>query len=276
MATGGALRRAYGGHWMDRLLSGVLGFLAPQTRLLIVKDFRTFRRDPAQWLQVAILSSLLVLYFVNTRRFWLEEFSRPYQNGISLLNLISVALLMCAYTGRFIYPLLSLEGRKFWVLGLLPMRRERLLWGKFIFSAVGTLFVAEGLMAVSDLAIGMPRHVLALHLVVVAVLAVGLSGLSVGIAAWMPNFRETDPSKIAIGFGGTMNLVACLLFLLLVIGAMALPWHVTAALATDTALADVALDGLMQVGIAAGVALGIAAVVVPLWIGSRTLRGMEF
>src|SRR5262249_7866725 len=55
MATGGTLRRAYGGHWMDRLLSGMVRFLDPQTRLLIVKDFRTFRRDPAQWLQVAIL-----------------------------------------------------------------------------------------------------------------------------------------------------------------------------------------------------------------------------
>src|SRR4029077_9297859 len=110
VATGGTLRKRYGGLWLDNFLSRLLFFLDPQTRLLIVKDFRTFRRDPAQWLQVAILSSLLLLYFVNTRRFWLEEFSRPYQNGISLLNLISVALLMCAYTGRFIYPILSLEG----------------------------------------------------------------------------------------------------------------------------------------------------------------------
>ncbi len=276
MATGGTLRRSYGGHWMDRILSATVGFLDPQTRLLIVKDFRTFRRDPAQWAQVAILSSLLVLYFVNTRRFWQEEFSRPYQNGISLLNLVCVGLLMCAYTGRFIYPLLSLEGRKFWVLGLLPMRRDRLLWGKFAFSAIGTLLVAESLMAISDLAIGMPREIITLHLLAVAVLAVGLSGLSVGLGAWMPNFRETDPSKIAIGFGGTLNLVASLLFLLLVIGLMAMPWHVYAAISIDTALTEIGVDWLILVGAIVGVAVGIATVSVPLWIGGRTLRQMEF
>jgi ABC-2 type transport system permease protein len=276
MASGGDLRRRYGGAWLDRLLSGLVGFLDPQTRLLIVKDFRTFRRDPAQWAQVGILSGLLVLYFVNTRRFWQEQFSRPYQNGISLLNLIAVALLMCAYTGRFIYPLLSLEGRKFWVLGLLPMQRDRLLWGKFVFSVAGTLLVAVFLMTVSDLAIGMPPALISIHLLTVAVLALGLSGLSVGLGAILPNFRETDPSKIAIGFGGTMNLVACLLFLLLVIGVMALPWHVYAVLEQETELAEIPIDGLLLTGQVAGIGLGVLAVYLPMAFGASALRQVEF
>src|SRR5262249_38829157 len=41
LATGGTLRRRYGGLWLDRVLSTIVGFLHPQTRLLIVKDFRT-------------------------------------------------------------------------------------------------------------------------------------------------------------------------------------------------------------------------------------------
>ena len=98
----------------------------------------------------------MTLYFANIRRFYQEEIGRPYQNGISLLNLVAVALLLCAYTGRFIYPLLSLEGRKFWILGLLPLQRERLLWGKFAFSATGALLIAEFLVVFSDLVLGMP------------------------------------------------------------------------------------------------------------------------
>src|SRR5205823_8169452 len=65
VATGGTLRKRYGGAWLDNLLSRSLFFLDPQTRLLIVKDFRTFRRDPAQWLQVVIFLGLGVLYFSN-------------------------------------------------------------------------------------------------------------------------------------------------------------------------------------------------------------------
>ena len=45
--TGGTLKRRYGGGRLDAALGKFLFFLDPQTRLLIVKDFRTFRRDPA-------------------------------------------------------------------------------------------------------------------------------------------------------------------------------------------------------------------------------------
>src|SRR5262249_28538100 len=58
-ATGGALRKRYGGRWLDNLLTAALRFLDPRTRLLIIKDFRAFRRDPAQWAQVLIFTGLL-------------------------------------------------------------------------------------------------------------------------------------------------------------------------------------------------------------------------
>jgi ABC-2 type transport system permease protein len=274
VATGGSLRRRYGGLWIDQALGGAVGFVHPQVRLLLIKDFRTFRRDPAQWVQIVIFTALLCLYFTNTRRFYQQDIDLAYRNGVSLLNLAATAVLLCAWTGRFIYPLLSLEGRKFWILGLLPLQRDVLLWGKFAFSATGAVVFAEFLVVLSDLMLAMPPGVVLLHALTVVVLAAGLSGLSVGIGAWMPNFRETDPSKIAIGFGGTLNLIASLLFLVLVIGLMTAPWHLYAAFGSG-AWGD-APGGLVAAGVVAGVALGLAAVVVPLHVGARTLRRMEF
>src|SRR5258707_1030256 len=141
------------------------------------------------------------------------------------MNIGATAMLMCAFMGRFIYPLMSLEGKKFWILGLLPMRRERLLWGKFYFAASGSLILAEVLVLAGDLMLGISWIAVGLHVVTVAVLALGLSGMSVGLGATMPNFRETDPSKIAVGFGGTLNLVAGLLYLLLILVLMSVPAH---------------------------------------------------
>ena len=260
---------------LDRLAAGLVWFLDPQTRLLIVKDFRTFRREPAQWAQVLIFCGLLVLYFTNMRRLWSCNVEWLYQNGLSLLNLTTTGLLLCIYTGRFIYPMLSLEGRKFWILGLLPLRRERLLWGKFAFSAVGSLVIAEVLILLSDLMLGMPSLALALHAVTVAVLAVGLSGLSVGLGACMPTFRETDPSKIAAGFGGTLNLVAGLVFLLMVISLMALPWHAQAAFRRPADALTVG-DLLCLLGLIPGLAVGLLGAWLPLRAGARALARMEF
>jgi ABC-2 type transport system permease protein len=277
LATGGTLRRRYGGLWLDRAFARTLGFLHAQTRLLIIKDFRTFRRDPAQWAQILIFAGLVTFYTANTRRFYNQDIGQGYQNGVSLLNLTATSFLLCAYTGRFIFPMLSLEGRKFWILGLLPLQRERLLWGKFAFSAIGAVVIAEGLVVFSDLLLNIPWAGIGLHALTVIVLAVGLSGLSVGLGACIPNFRESDPSKIAVGFGGTLNLVTGLMFLLLVIGTMVVPYHIYAAAdrVMDTAVAERAKFWIGG-GLCAGIVLGTLAVLLPLRMGARALRRMEF
>jgi ABC-2 type transport system permease protein len=275
VATGGTLRKRYGGHWLDAIAERVLFFLDPRTRLLIIKDFRTFRRDPAQWAQVIIFLGLGVLYFANMRRFYEQDIGRSFKNGISLLTLLATAFLICAYTGRFIFPMLSLEGKKFWVLGLLPLDRDRLVWGKFAFSAAGCLVAGEFIVLFSNLMLNMPWQIMAVHAIAIACVAVGLSGLSVGLGAIMPNFRETDPSKIAVGFGGTLNLVAGLLLLLVIVAVMALPFHLILAATPEAPFQRGVPLWLWGVVAATGV-FAVFATFLPLRAGIRHLRAMEF
>jgi ABC-2 type transport system permease protein len=275
LSTGGSIKRRAGGAWLDNALSAVLFFVPVQTRLLILKDFRTFRRDPQQWGQVVLFTGLMLLCILNFRRMFDERIGWLYQNTISLLNLCAVLLLLCTYTGRFIYPLLSLEGRKFWVLGLLPLDRDRLLWGKFLFSATGCLLLATPLVLLSDLMLEMPLEAVLLHALTVVVVAVGLSGLSVGLGAALPNFRESDPSKITAGFGGTLNLVAGLGLLILMLCLLALPWHLQMAGTEGPPVRRVSW-WLVGPTATAGVALGVLAVMLPLRLGIRRLRAMEF
>ncbi len=272
LATGSSLRRRYGGAWMDRLLTSSLPFVSERTRLLIVKDFRTFRRDPPQWAQILIFTGLITLSITVARRIFVVDLGPFYQNFISFFYVGVVGLLICIYTGRFVFPLFSLEGRKFWILGLLPIERDQLLWGKFAFASAGAVLIGEFLVLLSDLTLGMGWPVVVLHVLTTAVLAFGLSGLSVGLGACLPNFRETDPSRIVSGFGGTMNLLVSLLYMLVVLALMAAPLHALAA------FGDEGEPGMWIVaaGLIWGVAVGAAAVVVPLRMGVRALREMEF
>jgi ABC-2 type transport system permease protein len=273
IATGTDLRKRYGGHWLDQAAMSILRFLDKPTRLLFIKDFRTFRRDPLQWAQILIFSGLVLLYILNSRQFYREDFPERFRQGISLMNLTAMAMLMCAFMGRFIYPLISLEGKKFWVLGLLPISRDRLIWGKFIFAAAGAITIAEVMTLISDLILAMNGIAILIHLLTIAVLALGLSGLSVGLGAWLANFRETDPSKIAVGMGGTLNLVAGLLFLVLTIALMAGPYHSILMFRDD--LPEKFIPAIIG-GIMMGLALGVCTVLIPIRIGIRTLRKMEF
>jgi ABC-2 type transport system permease protein len=103
----------------------------------------------------------------------------------------------------------------------------------------------------------------------------------------MPNFRETDPSKIAVGFGGTLNLVAGLLFLVVTLALMVLPWHAMTGLAagreiikggdpTSVTLLNPRGLAVVTAGVAGGLVTGATAVFIPLRMGARALRQMEF
>src|SRR5437588_2619452 len=184
------------------------------------------------------------------------------------MNLAGTCFLLCAGLGRFVFPLISLEGRKFWILGLTPVSRDQLLRGKFFFAATGSLVFAESLILVSDALLGLPWPGLVLHAGVVAVIAVGLSALNVGLGAYLPTFKETDPSKIVVGFGGTVNMVIGLAFLVAVIGLTVVPFH-AAQLANRATGA--AVSPWVFAGVPVALVVGVVAVVLPLRAGARAL-----
>ena len=214
--------------WIDRAAVALLAPFSRQTQLLITKDLRMFRRDPVQWSQFLIFFGLLLLYFANIDRFRQHRADLSvltWVNIVSFLNLAVVGLILSTFTTRFIYPLISLEGRRFWILGRLPVERDTILWGKFLFAACGSLVPCCGLVFISDLMLDVEPMVVLVHQMICLLLCIGLSGMAVGLGAMMPNFREQSPSKIAAGFGGTLNLVLSALYIMLIVLLTALPCH---------------------------------------------------
>ncbi len=266
---------------VDRLAMRLTAWLPYQVRLLIVKDLRIFRRDPVQWSQFLIFFGLLALYFVNIRRFTYDVNYTGWVNMVSFLNLAVVGLILSTFTTRFIFPMISLEGSRFWILGLLPIERDLILWGKFIFAAAGSILPCTVLILLSDLMLRISPLVLAIHQLTCITLCFGLSGIAVGLGARMPDLREQSPSKIAAGFGGTLNLVLSAMYIVAVVLLTALPCHFYLA-ATQSDLGGAgALDPdqmrlWLILGTAGAVLLGILATAVPLCLGFRAFRRMEF
>jgi ABC-2 type transport system permease protein len=256
-------------------MNALVFYLDKRTRVLVVKDFRTFRRDPTQWVVLTLFGGLMLFGASNFRQYYAADLGILDKYAISLMNLSGTAILLCAGLSRFVFPLISLEGRKFWVLGLTPISRDQILRGKFAFAATGCLLVAETLILVSDALLGVPWEGLLLHAVALAVVALGLSALNVGLGAYLPNFRETDPSKIVVGFGGTVNMVIGLAFLVSVIGTMVVPFHI-AQLAKGATGGTARVNPWVFAGIPVGLVLGAVAVVAPLRAGAKSLREMEF
>jgi ABC-2 type transport system permease protein len=271
----GRAKKIYRTSALDRLMEALVFYLDKRTRVLVVKDFRTFRRDPTQWVVLAIFGLLMLFGASNFRQYAAADLAVMDKYAISLMNLCGTSILLCAGLSRFVFPLISLEGRKFWVLGLTPLSRDQLLRGKFAFAATGALVVAETLILASDALLGLPWPGLVLHAVAVAVIALGLSALNVGLGAYLPTFKETDPSKIVVGFGGTVNMVTGLAFLVAVIGLMVVPFHVVEL--AKGATGGAARAGLwVYAGVPVALVIGALALVLPLRAGARALNRMEF
>jgi len=278
---GRSSRRRSALYGIDAAFHRVFFFIPRPVRLLILKDLRTFRRDPAQWSQFLIFFGLLAFYFLNIRRLSYDVQSPYWRNLVSFLNLAVTALILSTFTSRFIFPLLSLEGRNFWVLGLLPLKREAILWGKFAFASGISLVATEILVVFSDLMLRMSTGMIALHLGMVAVLCLGLSGISVGLGARFPNLKETDPSKIAAGFGGTLNLLVSLVFIAAIVTALALPCHLYFAGQDASELRTFVLSEerfrfWMAVAIGVSLVIGAIGTFLPLRIGIKAFQRMEF
>jgi ABC-2 type transport system permease protein len=269
---------------IDRMMHRLFWFIHQPVRLLMIKDARCFLRDPAQWSQFIIFFGLLAAYFWNIRKFSTNLDNLVWRNLISFLNLSVTALLLATFTSRFIFPMMSLEGRNAWMLNLLPVRRSQILWGKFAFSFSLALFASELLLIISDLQLGVHPVIVLSHIVLMAVICAGLSAISVGLGAKMPNYRETDPSKIAAGFGGTLNLVVSLLFLLITIAAVSLPCHLYfISIQSAEGFRKISLNWSLErfqlwLGLAVGFSalVGLLAVIIPIRIGLKQLANQEF
>ncbi len=266
--------------WIDAIISGHLPLVPRTVRLLLVKDFRLFRRDPVQWSQFLIFFGLLALYFLNIRRF---SYNATYSTTIGFLNLAVVGLILSTFTTRFIFPMISLEGRQLWILGLLPINRDLIIWSKFLFAAIGSLLPCTLLILLSDLMLQIPWPIILMHQLSCAVLCIGLSAIAVGLGAKLPDLSEHSPSKIAAGFGGTLNLVISAAFIVVVVLLTALPVHLMIASQQELTL-PISESVYAFLGSKAGVAagtmvtllIGIVATIWPLRVGLRAFRKLEF
>jgi len=269
----GRRRRTFRGDRVFTALVNVFFFFLPkQTRQMVIKDFKTFRRDPAQWAQFLIFFGLLAVYFVNIRRLRYHVFAQPFISFISLLNLGTTSLVLATFTSRFVFPQVSLESTRIWVIGLAPIDRGKILSAKFAFSFVAAALISIPLILVSDYMLKTPIEVMVLHVAALVLVSLGLAGLSVGFGAIFPSLKEENPSKIVSGFGGTINLMASITYIALMVALCGIP---TQMYYGPAILGEVGSSWIVA-GSIAGLALTAAVATVPYAVGLKKFRNMEF
>lgn len=208
-------RKAFGyGVGPAERVAGWLRWLRPGTRALLVKDARMFWRDTTQWGQSVLLLGLLGVYLMNLRQFTGQLTNSYWIHLVAYLNLGACSLNLAMLTTRFVYPQFSLEGQRLWIVGMAPMGLGRVVRVKFWLAACTSLTMSLALMVLSCCLLRMEWRQVAFFSGVITVMAFTLNGLATGMGVLYPNFKESNPSKIVSGFGGTFCFVLSFLYIL--------------------------------------------------------------
>ncbi|MBA4389295.1 MAG: hypothetical protein C0404_15090 [Verrucomicrobia bacterium] len=247
-------------------------FINDQVRAIVFKDIRTFLRDPMQWSQALIFFGLLGLYFTNLRDLRYHSLPDVGRNAIAFLNIFSVSAVMCSLSSRFIYPQLSLEGQGFWIVGLSPVTMTMVLVTKFVTALVCMLAASITLMVLSTLMLGYSSSMMLVSILVAVSVSCAISALSTGLGSVFLDLRQRNPAAIVSGFGGTLNLVLCLAFMIGAILPFGLIFHFSAA--------GHITHAQFNMGVRAAsvwlIVITVLTTVIPLRLGRNALKKAEF
>jgi ABC-2 type transport system permease protein len=239
---------------------------------IIIKDIRTFFRDASQWSQALVFFGMLAFYFANLRTFNYNALPDEWRSAIAFLNVFAVSAVLSSLGSRFIYPQLSLEGHGFWLLGLSPATKSKILTAKFVLAISSMTAISITLIWLSGSMLATSPSIRIASIAIITCIAFAVCGVSTGLGALFLDLEQRNPAAIVSGFGGTLNLVVCLSFMLLSIMPFGIIFHLGS---TNQIMPQQLATGLRIASVWLAV-LTILTTAIPMRLGLRAMENRDY
>lgn len=250
-------RRVYARQFLEKFLD-ILPWPSRPALAFMEKDVKTFLRDPSEWSQLIIFFGMLLLYFINLKNFEFHILKSFWKNIVFILNTVGTYIVLSSFNMRFVFPMLSMEGTKFWLIKQAPIRYSSMLLVKFFLGTLISAVLTLPLVFLSGWMLEISLRRILFTTATGFFVCVALTGLSVGFGARFPNFKSNNPSEIISGFGGSSLLISHLSYLAFVGVFLALQKIPPAAAFWIIATASLLIG------------------VIPLKVGINSLKKLEF
>jgi ABC-2 type transport system permease protein len=253
------------------ILEKVFFFIPQPLRALFIKDLLVFVRDPAQWAQLSLLLSLIVVYLYTFRKIPLDAYA-DYRNMIFFISMGLSGFMVTAVGVRYIFPTVSLEGRSYWIVRSSPLTVRQFLWGKALLAFFPMALLSFGVMGVSIQVMRVDRFMSVLSLGTMLFLAVGLTAMGTGLGGVFTYFKTDNPAQVSTSLGGYIYMMSSVVFISLLLLVEATPvrlyyWKHPATFAE--APWEAVVPALFFLG------LNLLVVVLPMAWGQRQLEKCE-
>jgi ABC-2 type transport system permease protein len=229
---------------------------------LLVKDVLVFLRDPSQWSQLLLLCALVAIYIFNFAALPLGDGSAlalAMRDLAAIMNLGLGTFVTTTIAVRFVYPMVSLEGRAWWILRTAPVSLAHLWWSKFWIGYVPLLAFAEALVASTNALLGVPHLITAVFLATLVPLLAAIVSLGLAFGATHAKLDTQNAAQIATGFGAILYMLACFALIALVVAVDAWPVSQLLLAGRDRLVLMGGRAALVGLGFGAGAVLALVA-----------------
>lgn len=246
-------------------------WVSPIYRALLRKDLLEFRRYPLQWGQAFLLLGLWALYMVNivNLRHFFDLNTYFWKLLFFYANFCFSCYFTAALAGRFVFPVVSLEGQAFWLLKSAPLAMESFLWSKFWQAFIPLLFLSATMITFGNVVLNVDAGLFQVSLLSIFIVTLSLTSISLGMGALFADFGQRNPMKIANTPGGILCIFISLVFVVLLTTIFAWPTYLYYKFATFQGIFPLTE---WTTSVVIYIALGIVATLLPLKFGLKALN----
>jgi len=188
--------------------------LSGPMKAIISKDLVQFLRTPQQWVQFLLMGFFILVYLINLSRGSVNigELQSFWRTAIYVFNFGFTGFIMAALTARFVYPMISMEGRSLWMLQVGPFSMKQVFIEKFWLAFFLLFTLAEVVALASNYFLGQRTEIAILSSGFLLLTSLALISMSIGLGAVYAQFNESNPMKISSGYGGIIAVVLSLIY----------------------------------------------------------------
>ncbi len=190
--------------------------------MLIKKELHCFFREPSQVIHLLILLFLITIFMFSLKGVYLIGIRDAQLQTIIYLSLFLFSvLLITTLSLRFVFPLISLDGKSFWRLKSAPLKPSTFALVKLIPWILLIILIGQMLNYFSNF--NFPAPLLNLFSLLTLSVSMFMILMNFGMGGLFANFNENNPIRLASSQGASITFLLSLFFMVLLIIVLFIP-----------------------------------------------------
>ena len=181
---------------------------------LLKRDMLLFIREPSQWGHLIIFGILLLIYVANMSGLTLYIADPFRMTLLYIANFIFGGFFLVSLAVRFVFPLMSQEGRAFWIIRSSPNSMKFILRYKSVMSFIILLLIGLPLLDATSSSLNPGDVLYRSTMIFTLVGTIVIALISLGAGAWFADLKEKSPIRAASSRGATVAFLLTMFYLI--------------------------------------------------------------